>query len=34
MQIYKVHKKQSLGAAVVSKTSAFWVDSETPEKYV
>ena len=35
MQIYKVHKnKQSLGAAVLSKTSASSVTDRTPRKYV
>jgi len=35
MQIYKAHKKgESLGAAVLSKTGASSVTSETPGKYV
>ena len=35
MQIYKALKQQqSLGAAVLSKTSAFSVTGETPGQYV
>ena len=34
MQIYKAQKKQSLGAAVLSKTSVSSVTGGTPGKYV
>jgi len=34
MQIYKVRKKQALGAAVLSKTGVSSITSGTPGKYV